>query len=73
MQGNKRNRYVGSQDGINREVRDLMYRGNITNHTRKNFYKENHVCHECRKQEVVINLRQVNENSYMEGDRVIGV
>ena len=44
----------------------------FTNHTCKYFYKENSDYRECRKEEIVINLRQLKEKLYMKGDRFIG-
>ena len=49
-----------------------MYCGNITDHTCKEFYKENPDCHDCKKQKVMTNLRKVGETFYMEGNIVIG-
>ena len=73
IHGNTRNRSVGSHDGIAREADDRVYRWNVTNHICKDFYNKHPDCCECRKQEVLISLREVKENSFMEDNIIIGV
>ena len=68
-----RNRSSGLNDGIAREMGNKVYRTDISRHTYKYLYdKCSTNCDKYKSDEVVIDLRSINDLSNLPGEKLIG-
>ena len=64
--GNAGNRTKGSTDGVAREYGDQVYRDDITNKIRKDFYEEDPDCGNYSKEAEILDLSGVSPNSLLQ-------
>ena len=59
-------------DGVAREIGEKDYRKDIHSHICGDFYMPYPRCRHCNREETVIDLRDIPEDSYATGERIIG-
>ena len=72
IKNNQRNRTVGTTDDVARDQGDSIYWPDIHYHTCQYFYNQYPKCTDCKKKEILIDLRGINEKSYSPDEIIIG-